>query len=109
MLFSRDVSTRRTSSPRNSAMSARPPPLFSSSWPTGTFSLLTCSNFCGKSVCKKCLNKRRPDPQDATKVKKLCQNCNNRYLSKLIFEEYQEKQECLIIMDQKINGEQASL
>lgn len=49
------------------------------------------SGFCGKAVCKSHLLKKRENPQNPSVFLKICEICEEKYLNKIIFDDFFQK------------------
>ncbi len=49
------------------------------------------SAFCGKALCKSHIVKKRQNPNNLEKFAKICEICEEKYLNKIIWEDFSRK------------------
>lgn len=55
------------------------------------FTLILPSKFCGMSVCDDHSKKRRSDPQTPGSYVRICDDCDKKYINKMILDEFKGK------------------
>ncbi len=49
------------------------------------------SKFCGEAICDEHGKKKRPDPQNTTQYFRICDNCDLKYINRIILKEFHER------------------